>query len=112
MLTKGNIIARCCGREEFGARALGNRSILADPRKIEIKKVINEKVKNRDFWMPFACSVNEEYSEEYFKLSSKVNSYSHMTLCAETTSTGIENLKAAIHPYDYTCRPQIVLKRN
>jgi carbamoyltransferase len=110
LLKEGSILARCCGREEFGARALGNRSILADPRKIEIKKVINEKVKNRDFWMPFACSVNEEFSKEYFKLSSKVYSYSHMTLCAETTNIGIQNLKAAIHPYDYTCRPQIVLK--
>ena len=110
LLNRGNIIARCCGREEFGARALGNRSILADPRKIEIKKVINEKVKNRDFWMPFACSVNEEFSDEYFKLSSKVNSYSYMTLCAETTNIGVKNLKAAIHPYDYTCRPQIVFK--
>ena len=110
LLKKGNIIARCNGREEFGARALGNRSILADPRNIEIKKTINEKVKNRDFWMPFACSVNEEFSEEYFKLSSKVNSYSYMTLCAETTNIGIKNLKAAIHPYDYTCRPQIVFK--
>ena len=110
LLKEGSILARCCGREEFGARALGNRSILADPRQIEIKKVINEKVKNRDFWMPFACSVNEEFSKEYFKLSSKVYSYSHMTLCAETTNIGMKNLKAAIHPYDYTCRPQIVLK--
>ncbi len=110
LLKKGNIIARCSGKEEFGARALGNRSILADPRNIEIKKVINEKVKNRDFWMPFACSVNEEFSKEYFKISSKVNSYAHMTLCAETTNIGMKNLKAAIHPYDYTCRPQVVLK--
>ena len=53
LLSQGLILARCCGREEFGARALGNRSILADPRNDSVKKRINEKIKNRDFWMPF-----------------------------------------------------------
>ncbi|WP_028953319.1 carbamoyltransferase C-terminal domain-containing protein [Synechococcus sp. CC9616] len=108
MLCNGLIVARCSGREEFGARALGNRSILADPRSNKIKKIINEKIKNRDFWMPFACSVIEEYAEEYFNLDTDINSYRYMTMCCETTKAGKKLLEAAIHPYDETCRPQIV----
>jgi carbamoyltransferase len=108
LLADGKLVARCSGNEEFGARALGNRSILADPRHSSIKKIINEKVKNRDFWMPFACSVIEERCDEYFKLDSDYDSYRYMTLCCNTTDKGSKLLQAAIHPYDETCRPQIV----
>ncbi len=110
LLALEKIIARCNSQEEFGARALGNRSILADPRRIQIKKIINEKVKNRDFWMPFACSVLEEYADLYFDLDTDESSYSYMTLCANTTPKGSELIQAAIHPYDETCRPQLVSK--
>lgn len=110
LLSQGFIIARCCGREEFGARALGNRSIIADPRKESVKKVINEKIKNRDFWMPFACSVIESKAKDYFILDSDIDSYQYMTLCCETTELGKTSLPAALHPYDGTCRPQVVQK--
>ena len=53
-LMKNKIIAVCRGRAEMGQRALGNRSILADPRDEETVKKINEAIKKRDFWMPFA----------------------------------------------------------
>ena len=111
-ISNGLILARCVDKEEFGARALGNRSILADPRKQNAKKKINEKVKNRDFWMPFACSVLDSHSEKYFLLDSAKSSYSYMTLCAETTPKGSEYLQAAIHPYDETCRPHLVSEDN
>ena len=110
LISQGLIIARCCGREEFGARALGNRSIIADPRKESVKKIINEKIKNRDFWMPFACSVIETKAKDYFRLDSDIDSYQYMTLCCETTEIGANSLSAALHPYDGTCRPQIVKK--
>ena len=110
LIAGGAVIARCTGKEEFGARALGNRSILADPRSESVKKLINEKIKNRDFWMPFACSVIDEYASEYFHLDSSPDSYQYMTLCCETTETGAALLQAAIHPYDGTCRPQLVSK--
>ena len=45
---------------EFGARAQGNRSIIADPAKIDTVQRLNDKIKNRDFWMPFAPSILEE----------------------------------------------------
>ena len=66
LLFKNKIIGRYSGKAEFGARALGNRSILANPKNIEIKKKINEKIKSRDFWMPFAASVPEKYAKKYF----------------------------------------------
>ena len=109
-LLKNKIIGRFCGRAEFGARALGNRSILASPLNNHNKIKINEKVKNRDFWMPFAASVLERHSKKYFRLNSDFESYNYMTNCVETTDEGSKKLKAALHPYDKTCRPQIITK--
>ena len=54
LISKSHVLGRCVGKMEFGARALGNRSILANPYMDGIVKKINESVKNRDFWMPFA----------------------------------------------------------
>ena len=107
-LTKGKIVARAVGRAEFGARSLGNRSILANPSIMETKEVINEKIKNRDFWMPFAASVLEKYAKDYFVIVGDIVKYKYMTICADTTNVGKNKLKAALHPYDLTCRPQIL----
>ncbi|MGH7356517.1 MAG: carbamoyltransferase N-terminal domain-containing protein, partial [Candidatus Rokuibacteriota bacterium] len=57
LLVSDGVVARCAGRMEFGARALGNRSILANPSDHRVVGVINRMIKNRDFWMPFAPSV-------------------------------------------------------
>ena len=54
------------GRAEFGPRALGGRSILADPRNTEAKNLINLKIKRRESFRPFAPSILKEYSSEYF----------------------------------------------
>ena len=110
LISSGKVIGRVSGRAEFGARSLGNRSILADPSNPEIKKIINEKIKNRDFWMPFAASVPEKYAKNYFNLNSEILSYSYMTNCVGCTKEGEIKLKAAVHPYDMTCRPQIIPK--
>ena len=53
LIFDGNIIGRCAGKMEFGLRALGNRSILCDPRYFSNINKINAKIKKRDFWMPF-----------------------------------------------------------
>ncbi|MFQ5788461.1 MAG: carbamoyltransferase N-terminal domain-containing protein, partial [Thermodesulfobacteriota bacterium] len=66
LLARGEIVARLKDRTEFGARALGNRSILANPSDLKTVRVINEMIKNRDFWMPFAPSVLAERSNDYF----------------------------------------------
>lgn len=67
-ITHGKIIGWFQGRCEWGPRALGNRSILADPRNPEMKKLVNEKIKFREPFRPFAPSVLAEYSNEYFDL--------------------------------------------
>ena len=69
LIYSGKIVGRVVGKSEFGARSLGNRSILADPSRIEIKKIINEKIKNRDFWMPFAATILKSHALKYFKLN-------------------------------------------
>ena len=112
MLVNNKVLARCVGRSEFGARALGNRSIIANPSNIEIKKIINEKIKNRDFWMPFAASVLDKYSKKYFELNGDEENYKYMTSCVNTKLKYIDKLKAGLHPYDNTCRPQIVFKKD
>ena len=53
---------------EWGPRALGNRSILADPRNGKMKDILNEKIKHRESFRPFAPSILEEYVSEYFEL--------------------------------------------
>ncbi len=110
LLAAGLVIGRAAGRSEFGARALGNRSILADPRDPGIIKVINQKIKNRDFWMPFAATVLEKRAKDYFLNYKKIGA-PYMTIAFETTPLAARHLKAGLHPSDLTCRPQ-VLKRS
>ena len=68
-LLEGEVIAWFQGRFEWGPRALGNRSILADPRKASMKDVVNTKIKFREPFRPFAPAVLAEASEQYFELS-------------------------------------------
>ena len=67
LLSDGNIIGWFQGRMEFGQRALGNRSILADPRKVEMKDLVNRVIKYREGFRPFAPSILEERVSEYFE---------------------------------------------
>lgn len=66
ILAEGKVLGWFQGRMEFGPRALGNRSILADPRRVEMKDILNMKVKHREWFRPFAPSVLEEHCREYF----------------------------------------------
>ena len=68
LIADGNIVGWYQGRMEWGPRALGNRSILADPRHGEMKDILNEKIKHRESFRPFAPSVLEEYAFEYFDI--------------------------------------------
>lgn len=111
LISKNFIIARCVGRAEFGARSLGNRSILSNTGEVEIKKIINEKIKNRDFWMPFALTVIDKYAKKYFDIHGNLENYYYMTNCVRTKTKYRKFLSAAIHPYDYTCRPQVLTQK-
>lgn len=66
LLAQGNVVGWVQGRMEFGPRALGNRSILGDPRNPEMQKKLNLKIKYRESFRPFAPSVQAERVAEYF----------------------------------------------
>ena len=65
-LAAGQVVGWFQGRMEWGARALGNRSILADPRRADMREIINAKIKFREKFRPFAPSVAEEALDDYF----------------------------------------------
>ncbi|NTW98736.1 MAG: carbamoyl transferase [Geobacteraceae bacterium] len=109
LLHQGKVIARCAGRMEFGQRSLGNRSILADPSDLRVKGKINEAIKSRDFWMPFAPVIMDKYIERYIINPKHIES-PHMTIGFDTTSEGYDAMIAACHPADRTARPQILHK--
>ena len=68
LITEGNIVGWYQGKMEWGPRALGNRSILADPRNKKMKEILNEKIKHRESFRPFAPSIMEEYISDYFEI--------------------------------------------
>ena len=109
LLAEGQVVARCKGRSEFGARALGNRSILADPTKTHVIREINDMIKSRDFWMPFAPSMLPDASKEY--LVNKKNIEAPYMIMAFDTTEKRGDLPAALYPYDNTARPQVVTKQ-
>jgi len=65
-ISDGKVIGWFQGRMEFGPRALGNRSILADPRRADMKQILNERVKHRETFRPFAPSLLQEQAGKYF----------------------------------------------
>ena len=69
MIIDQNVVGWFQGRMEWGPRALGNRSILADPRNEKMKDILNEKIKHRESFRPFAPTILEEYCSEYFDLN-------------------------------------------
>ncbi len=69
LLADGNVVGMFQGRMEFGPRALGNRSILADPRDTEMQRVLNAKIKQRESFRPFAPAVLAEHASEWFELT-------------------------------------------
>ena len=107
ILSKGEIIAVCFDNMEFGSRALGHRSLIADPSNPESLKKINELIKKRDFWMPFTPSIIDYKYDDYL-VNKKDLPTSFMTMSFDTKSMGKKNLISAIHPYDQTVRPQKV----
>jgi len=107
MLAADLIIARCAGRAEFGARALGNRSILANPANPENVKTINDAIKNRDFWMPFTPSILREYTGELLENPKSVDS-PFMTIGFRSKSAARAKIAGALHFADHSARPQFV----
>ena len=104
LATSDMVVARFSGRLEWGPRALGNRSILANPSDPRIVRKINNAIKMRDFWMPFGPSILSTRIDDY--LVDPINS-PYMMLAFDTTEKR-DDITAALHPYDFTSRPQTV----
>lgn len=90
------------GRAEFGPRALGNRSILADASSIKTKKIVNN-IKGREQFRPLAPVVMQEYAEQYFECHNRQYPYMQFTVAAKDKAL----IPAAVH-VDNTCRLQTV----
>jgi carbamoyltransferase len=108
LLAQGLVIGRMYGRMEFGARALGNRSILARADSLNTVRKINSAIKMRDFWMPFAASLLWERRHDYIINARKDSRAPYMVLGFRTTPRAVEELIAGLHSFDLSCRPQLV----
>jgi carbamoyltransferase len=110
-LSDGKVIGWYQGRFEWGPRALGNRSILADPRNPGMKDIVNSKIKFREPYRPFAPSVLAEKAEDYFELPDAVNRFParYMLYVTPVRPEQRKNLPAVTHE-DGTARLQTVFK--
>lgn len=111
LISKNYIIARFSGRMEFGARALGNRSILANPSNLEVITKINKAIKQRDFWMPFAPTILYEDQDKYL-INPKNHEGYYMIMAFFTKKDAHRDLKSALHQYDLSARPQILVEKH
>ena len=102
-MVKGHVVAWYQGRAELGPRALGNRSIIADPRRREMWSIVN-KIKGREWWRPLAPSLLEEDAGKYF-----IDPVAHqfMILMFKYRDDMCEAVPAVCH-VDQTARPQTV----
>ena len=110
LLAKGEIVARFSERMEWGARSLGNRSILADPSNYDKIREINLAIKQRDFWMPFAPSIISERQDEYIENPKRIDA-PYMVMGFHTKEKAQKELISAIHAYDFTARPQLLKEK-
>ena len=108
LISQGKIIGWFQGRSEFGPRALGNRSILADPRFAESKNKLNTRIKNRESFLPLAPSVLEEFASQYFELS---HSSPFMLFAPKVKPHKVQEIPAVVH-IDATSRVQTVSRRD
>ena len=107
-LERGRIVGWFQGRAEFGPRALGNRSILTRPFPASMKDYLNEQVKFREVFRPFAPAILYEYLNDYFDISQESP---HMLIACQATELGQERIPATVH-VDNSCRVQSVRKEN
>ena len=102
-LCDGKVVGWFQGRMEFGARALGNRSLLADPRRADMRDIINLKIKFREKFRPFAPSILEEHVADYFEIGAQSPlTESPLSLSRQNSGTGVSpvRIERATHGRD------------
>jgi carbamoyltransferase len=110
MIADGKIVAWFQGRMEFGPRALGNRSLLADPRRPEMRDILNQKVKHREDFRPFAPSVLAEQADQWFEVGAHSASHEFMLFAPEVKAEQRGRIPAVVHK-DGTARVQLVSRK-
>ena len=105
-LADGKLVCWFQGKMEWGPRALGARSLLADPRRAEMKDIINEKVKQREQFRPFAPSILSEHAHEIFEY---YHNSPFMIFTFPVKNSMADKIPAVVH-IDKTARPQAVFK--
>lgn len=107
LLAQGKIVGRFAGRMEYGPRALGNRTILADPKDRSINDWLNRRLKRTEF-MPFAPSIMEENASEYFQGWSSDQAAARFMTMTYDVFPGVRATCEAVVHVDGTARPQVV----
>jgi carbamoyltransferase len=108
MIADGKIVAWFQGRMEFGPRALGNRSLLADPRRPDMRHILNQKVKHRENFRPFAPSVMAERANEWFEFGGAQSaSHAFMLFACAVKPEKRDRIPAVMHQ-DGSARVQLV----
>jgi carbamoyltransferase len=113
-LIDGGVVGWMTGRSEFGPRALGGRSIIADPRRQDAKEILNLKIKRRESFRPFAPSILKEYVKDYFEIDEavpfmervfpiKIEKRAEIPAVTHVDGSGrLQTVDAAISPRYYT----------
>ncbi len=109
LVSEGKVVGWYQGPSEMGARALGHRSIVADPRQADMKDIINEKVKHREWFRPFAPSVMDDRANDYFDYDPSVADMSFMTYTVAANERAQKEIPAVVH-VDNTSRIQTVIR--
>jgi carbamoyltransferase len=107
LLLQQNLVAIFQGHSEWGARALGNRSMLFDPRNRDAKEIVN-KIKGRQWWRPTAATILYEHRHEYLNMHT-LDESPNMSFAIDAKQKAIDEVPACVHA-DNTCRFQ-TLKR-
>jgi carbamoyltransferase len=107
LVAGGAVVGWFQGRMEWGQRALGNRSILADPRRSDMRGIVNRCVKNREEFRPFAPSVTHEDAAKYFDMPQPDIPY--MNIVVQALPSTVKSLPAVVH-VDGTARVHTVRK--
>lgn len=107
LIDQGSVVGCFQGRMEIGPRALGNRSLLADPRNPRMREILNQKVKHREFFRPFAPSVLDEEAERWFQIDKQTSASEFMLMAYPVREDRKGQVPAVIH-VDGTSRIQRV----